>query len=251
MTRSLLRVGTPRLPADPPHGNPPCLEPMVYGANILNDPGVELHLANTGGGPNGDEIPAYEWRAFGTTPFAELQWSDGWANGTKSTGSLADIKTCFWAGSSNDLVTPKRCLVSTANPHSGTYHGRAVGNQGTVFMLQQKGCAGPNLGDEYGHIYTGRCETGNFLEMEIWAMVASGTPGITLYFDLFQESGNKDRTINSFGLTLSTSYQKFTFSTFVPAANFPSEGPVHHFTAYFFSNTSANFDFDDGLIGVS
>jgi len=57
MTYSHLTVGTSKIPARPPRGQPPCTEPVVYGSNVLKDPGFELQLSNFSGGPEGSEIP--------------------------------------------------------------------------------------------------------------------------------------------------------------------------------------------------
>ena len=87
MTYTHLRVGTSKLPSKPPRSNPPCTEPYVKGANILRDPGFELHVSNTGGGPLGTEVAAEYWRPSGGGYTRDRQ-NLNWTNGTVADPSL-------------------------------------------------------------------------------------------------------------------------------------------------------------------
>lgn len=243
-----LTIGKERIPSKPPRSVPPCSEPTVYGANIIKDPNFELHLANTGGGPNGDELPGYEW---GTTPtsWSELQWSDSWATPpTKSSGgTLADLSTCWISAGLNDLVTPNRVFISTSNPDSGTYHLRTVGTPLWIFFTQQRMCTGPNLGDEFGYYYTGRCKTADFIRFSA-RMSAASARNVTMYVDFFDETGNKDRTLSALK-SVTTSYATYEFLMFVPPPNYGP--PVHHFTAYLGFTGATVLDVDSVGLGLT
>lgn len=98
-----------------------CVEPVVYGSNVLHDPGFENTITATGGGPSGNEIGGVETFTSNTVVWP----SDGSLAGTLG-GGLVDpwnwlqkpgSRPQFGAG------TPA-WYIDTANPDSGAYHAR-------------------------------------------------------------------------------------------------------------------------------
>lgn len=101
---SHLTIGTSKIPAKPPRGQPPCTEPYVKGANVLSDSGIELQLANYGGGPGGNELPSWG--------FAGWVWSDG----TTAPRPRGVYKGTGVPAQRRDFT------ISSDNPQTGTYH---------------------------------------------------------------------------------------------------------------------------------
>lgn len=94
-----------------------CTEPLIYGSNILLDPSFEQHIAVTGGGPNGDEVP-YTLSGGGLYwPSSNNKVSKLFSSGWNGTGWChipgAAGGTPFW-------------YIDVDNPHSGIFHLKAT-----------------------------------------------------------------------------------------------------------------------------
>lgn len=128
MTTTYLRVGRGRWPSKPPKGNPsPCVDEAVYGANILRDPGFELHAGNgfDNYGVDGEDFAA--GLRTDTSPLGQLYW-----DAERPTTPLAVIDSYYddagWSiwetydPATYPLFAAQTPVLSTANPRSGTYH---------------------------------------------------------------------------------------------------------------------------------
>ena len=171
MTYTHLTVGTSKIPAKPPRAQPPCTNPVVYGSNVLNDPGVELQAANVGTGPLGYEIPMYGYPGpGGWWPFV---WSDN---------TTAPISTKFVAYYYTGTDT-YRWKLSTANPDTGTYHLRIVSddtllNYGNdIYLADIKMCGS----DE---IASAMVEPGDYVKFSVRSMASPVTDGPRLWFQV-------------------------------------------------------------------
>ena len=229
MTYTHLTIGTSKIPAKPPRSNPPCTEPIVYGANILRDPGFELHLANTGGGPQGDELPSWYYSDDGTTPLkgndGVLHWSNGAVADSSLSGWFQSLSTAGFAGQTYEYKA--HWFVSDADPHSGTYHLKSgPGILGmspdlrikSVLMLGVRACYGTG-GDNYGRFYSARVEPGDYVGISTWAKqteIDGGTPLIDLTFYWHDSAGTQIGSSFLGNTTLTTSYAQYAHSAFAP-----------------------------------
>lgn len=185
----------------------PCTEPLVYGTNILSDPGFESQLANVGGGPLGDEIPGF-------INTVEMRWSDA--------SHAPDISR--WSHGYSGLST-QRWKIATIDPHSGTYHAQTqtYGENQAVVNLYAHGfftCAGVFL--DVGAAVT----EGDYYSWSIWvkasALVTSPINvqhSARLRIQFFNSDGDTsaDASNSSADVDMTTSYQKLTLTGFVPA----------------------------------
>lgn len=237
MTQSRLTIGTPKIPAKPPRGKPPCREPIVYGANILKDPGVELQLANFGGGPLGNEIPQ-----FVGVPVTGLRWSDHTAGPSKSyfiQDQLAINETVRWH-------------VSTANPRSGTYHLRLSDTTNDAHPWVQLGQAnGCPAGLPF---YTAVVQPGDFVKWSMWAMASStAILPIFSFYVLFMDAAYS--YIGPFfqgadDTPLPSSYTQFSVEGFVPATAAYAELWIYGVGQDDNTATATHYDFDDFVLEV-
>lgn len=239
---SRLHVGTPKIPAKPPRGKPPCTEPAVYGTNILKDPGVELQLATFGGGPGGDEIP--QGTIGDGLPY---QWSDDSPGPTRSNFITENLSTGFanyWS-------------VSTVNPRTGTYHLRMPMSQfgfgdGQYLYLSQLNLCDATPGAAGRDWVTARVEPGDFVRLGVWAMVSTTVDTPTMLFGATFNDAAGGLLATSYGFDtepLTTTYTLFEYSGFAP----PNARYVvlSGFVQKVDQAASADFDLDDFVLQVS
>ena len=199
MTFTHLTVGTSKLPSKPPRSNPPCTEPYVKGANILRDPGFELHLSNTGK----TEIPEL------SSSWATLTWQDtttpdpsliGWAN------------TAYVAGGS---VTAWD--ISDAGEETGSYSARMVGNTLAphLAVIGLVGCSD-------GEFYSARCEPGDYTRVACRGIVdsTSGTPNVLIAMEWYAADGSFIDSADLADTPLTTSYATYETDGFAPATSY-------------------------------
>lgn len=194
-----------------------CVEPLIYGANILDDPGIE-QMASVGPGPDGEDFPGEI--GSGTPP-----WALEWAGGTAFTGETTwAVNTNFGLVSANPGgIAPCRFELSTVNPRSGTYHARYT------FDPDLNGGAGAELipvgfemCDGSGGVWTARVEPGDSVSFSIYAAASDVTtnPNIFMY-PLIWNAGLDTEVLDggsaSFFSTLTTSYVEYTLNFVVPA----------------------------------
>lgn len=212
MTYTTLRLGTPKFKERPkerhvPLSVSPCIEPST----ILRDSGFETHIATTGGGPTGNEIPGETGEAF-------TIWSDdtmatdltGWA----AFDVMASSGTRYWE-------------ASTASPRSGTYHARYIPNP-AIQPASYLTCIGGYPCSPISAGFQGvsaTVSTGDYFRFGIWvkateiAMGATAEPGFIMNYTFFcPDALGDDGEIIDFGEVLTTAYQYFEVDGFVPDA---------------------------------
>lgn len=147
MTLTRLIVGTPRfgIPAPKPTLRPPrtqpCLEPLVYGAQVLNDPGFETYSDL----PDYPETTSNGHPDFAADPIPQRRWVQLDSQGA---GRL-------W-------------VISTTVPRSGIRHARWDEDQASaekVWWIEKAIC---HPQDET-LAYSARVEPGNLVKVGMWA----------------------------------------------------------------------------------
>lgn len=198
MTLTRLIVGTPRwgIPAPKPTLRPPrvspCLEPIEYGNNLLNDPSFETY----------SDLPIYPETAAGLEPdFAGVaiprrRW----------------VQADFYDG------TETNWTISTAAPRTGTRHARMVlaatpeTSRTGVWWIEQEICL-PT--DDY-LAYSARVNPGDLIKVSAWAKSDAG--GDTLQMQIHvSAAGGVPIVDNGSGLVLTTSYSLAEHQIFAPA----------------------------------
>lgn len=210
MSHTMLRLGTPKFrrkfeEREVPMAVSPCIEP----GTSLRDAGFESHIAITGGGPTGNEIPGETGEDF-------TIWSDDTV-ATDLTG---------WAAFHID-IGGNHWIASTADPRSGLYHARFVPDPADdidsyLTCIGGYPCSPINAGFQG---VSASVTTGTFFRFGIWAkateiaMGASAEPGFILNYHFFcQDALGDDGEVIDFGEVLTTSYQYFEVDGFVPDA---------------------------------
>ncbi len=246
MTFSRLTLGEPRLKSKLRGGSvdlaEPCDEDLVYGTNVLTDPGFENHLSSYEEGPDGEHFPG-EWDRVGTA---------FWADGTEITSNSVYNGT-GWAVFSNNGASPtNRWLISTSNPRSGTYHARfshdisfGFGEDASyiapmeVTLCDVDGAAGA------------RIAAGDFAEISYYMMVSNITnvPVTEVEFE-FRDS---DRTfISSVGQAtsaLNTAYAQYSHSAVAPSGAYYVQIYIYAYTDNSMT-TDVTFDIDDCALEI-
>ena len=229
-----------------------CDEPLVYGANILNDPDFENHIFITSGaGPNGNQFPF-------TPGSSQAPYYVG--SGQLSTGVSG---WNFVAGSG--VVQP---LLSTADPAVGSYHFRATtantsGTAQTYAIVPTKFyTCGPVTNTTYYPI-SARVEVGDTVQFSIkakysttgsgtatlrfrhyFARYADGIPVNTGFPTLFPDDSH----------TLTTSYATYSAQSFV-APSAPADAHYYVIEMIFIKSTTGSpetmtFDADSAQLTV-
>ena len=242
MSKSRLTVGTSRIPAKPPRAAPPCTNPIVYGANTLSDPGVELQLANFSGGPLGDEIPMLN--ASNARPRI---WSDGTAGPVTSPFTSAYIAP----GATYDDY---RWKVVSTSPRTGTYHIRQsiddlLWGYGTSLYLSDV-----NLCDTT-KIASAVVADGDYVRMSFWGKATPIGTGPRVFWSVYfynSTGGYLDKAEPADYGYFTGSYQQFSIDGFAPAGS----AYVLCFLALTASSTSyaegvVAHDLDDFVLEVS
>ena len=244
MTYTHLTIGQSKIPAKPPRAQPPCTEPIKYGSNVLRDPGFELHVSNTGGGPGGDEVSSVRYSDDGTGSPLEgddgfLHWSDGSTVDASLPGWFAPVAVA--TGDDTYYIYPLGWRADTTAPRTGTYHlrsGPAVDGQSVrandVIHLAVLGVVAclPDAGGGIAEhpYYAARVGSGDFVELSFYAKAV--LPGSTsaLIDDIELEFYEADGTwiggsyysnAGNYAATkdMTTSYVQWTFATFAPATS--------------------------------
>lgn len=138
-------------------------EGPIYGSNILSDPSVEFHLAATGGGPLGIEIPTLVRQADGTV---ELEWFDGTAAPDTSLFAYTDPATI--------------ATVLTESPLLGQYHIQMPPEQVFEVYLTERRANVPAtsaLGTLAGRSYTAQVRPGDSYKFTAHAKEATVSSG--------------------------------------------------------------------------
>ena len=194
---------------------------------------MELHLANTGGGPNGDEVP-YTLSAGGlywpsdNSKLSEWSYLGGWHHypGFGSAGQ-------FWK-------------ISSTSPRSGTYNLRwsATGSPRYVRAFGFQLCWLAST--DYVPV-AAKVSPDDFIKFSFWAKVSSGTPTINMRL-LFTKGdvGLTSTGIVSDSETMGTSYAQHSIEAFAPADT------VYLLGAEFRPLTAGvTYDVDDATLEVS
>ena len=235
MTYTHLTVGQSKIPAKPPRAQPPCTEPIVYGANILNDPGVELWQSWHGR----TEIPHHT-----TAWHIDLKYDDstpavspyGFANHDSSTSLYG-----YWRVDTTDMRTGSACLEYVPGSN-------AAGNP--LYLASFNTC-GALTRDRYP---VARVEPGDYTAFSCWVKASATTN--SPYIRAIIEWNDSDGTaIDSAFMTapyhlLSTSYTQMPLlSGFVPA------GAVYVIVRFHIEATSStlpgSYFVDDLVLEVS
>ena len=135
----------------------------TYAANLLSDPGAELHLADTGGGPLGFEVPAL-YRVFGEPPPPRLEWSDG---------SPAPETSHFMYS-----VAESRAVVLPHEPLTGSQHIQLPPASFPELLLTERKALVPDsssLGTVYGGHYTAQILPGDEYTFTVHAREVTGS----------------------------------------------------------------------------
>lgn len=252
MTFTKLTLGEPRLRGKA-HGGPvaePCTEDLVYGTNILRDPGFETQLSHDQiPGPDGEHFP--EAVGIGTPPWA-LEWSAS----TFADPVFADIGDSIgWAIDDEDANGT--WVISDINPRISTNHARlpAIGAVSTfltpIGLRMCDSIPSGRQGGEHG-VWTCRVEPGDFVQFSLWGVTSNVIDfrEIIMYFRIFNETMDTEVEGSSDNLTadlLTTSYAQFSHDTIVPASGHYlmaiAQVTVHGFDA-------VNVDLDDMALEV-
>lgn len=203
----------------------PCEEPLVYGANILRDPGVELQLANWGGGPNNDEIPYFP----DATPWSSFfgVWESYWP----SNDSATNLDDMFWAQEGPvGGITFAVPTIATTSPHAGTYHvswvfaGGTTYTRGSIVYPVRRFCADTKAGftgipAQTPRFYTARVEPGNFIKWSGYFKSANGdgAPKVSMRMGTRDDLGGSSESFYNDNQTLTTSYAEYSVSAFAPS----------------------------------
>jgi len=219
---SYLRIGTPRRKVRPPRVTP-CSEPLIYGSNILRDPGIEYHLANTGGGPLGDEIPGYYGALDpGCTP--EIAWTNGTYG---NPGACAYSSSLGWAHASVGSQKPWAWRVDTVDPRSGTYHLKCLsyddvgsGNH-NLYVVGGNPCISLEVFYLSGHSlwYSARVASGNYVRFGGYIKQTPLTFGAATWemcFTFYDGTGSELLDTCSTTYYLDSTYTWYEFATFAP-----------------------------------
>ena len=223
-----LTIGKEQITAKPPRSTSPCSEPYLTGTNILKDPGFENHIANTGGGPNGTEIP-YALTAGGlywpsdNSKLSSWSYTGGW-NHYPGFGSAGQ----FWQ-------------ISTINPRSGTYHLRwsATGSPRIMRVFTFQTCV--LYSTDYVPI-SAKVQPGDFVRLVVYALAASGTPNLVMRLHFLQAVPGLTQAAPIITTTaaLTAAYTRYEIGAFAP----PSTSA--YVQADFYTNTgSIVYDVDD------
>lgn len=194
-----------------------CVDPYVKGVNTLRDPGFDL----AGGGPNGNEIPSYEW-IESVAPYTNhvedfLVYSDG-----SRYGGVPG-----WYAGRNWPAIPALSLPRIAwqtdvptEPANGSKHGASnvagAANQTPLglWAVGYKACAQYFGADWYP---SARVEPGDTVT---WSIYAKTTTTATVDFINIAWHNNQGGTISGVtdsALAMTTTYQGFSIAGVAPA----------------------------------
>lgn len=214
-----------------------CVEPLVIGSNVLRDPGFELHIGKTGGGPDGDEIP-------NTLSGGGLNWPSELIGAASITASEA-------SGWVNKTGTGAFWKLSTANPDSGAYHARIIApaaprKLGALGFLTCEPLSTTRVP------VSGRVSGGSLVTFSVRSMAdaTTGTPKIRLELHFLQNAGGLPGASNedpyqSALFNLTTSYATYTFSAMAPALSY-----FYHAHVLISSATGRTIDVDNGITSI-
>lgn len=201
--------------------------PAICGSNTLSDPGGENHIALTGGGPDGDEIPIWaEWFNGFFYQDQQLKWNGG-------TNGPANTKYVQYESEPGEIGTtqfPWR-VVTTGTPHSGSSHFKTTSMNGGgwgptfLFPVEFKKCpyisaASDDLNPPW---ILSRISEGHTIDFSFWAKVGPGSGDARLsgiifwlneegHFQLGGAQGWADTPI------LTTTYTKYIYTGFTAPA---------------------------------
>lgn len=249
MTYTYLRVGTKPFRSKPPRKGAPCSEPIVYGTNILKDPGFELHDANVPNGPAGYDFPG-DGFGPGSTPIGSLYW-----DATNITDTLY-YDTNGWAVFSNNSGGDGLPVLSTANPRSGTYHWRVSYPPATIsgaetYPIPVGGKYCTKISGRW-QAYSARVEPGDFVRFGVYAMAntTTGTPTIQMSIGFYDSAAASITTVTGTATSLTTGYVWYESTAVAPASSYAIA-----VEANLWANTSQSatltFDVDDAVLEVS
>ena len=219
-------------------GGTPCIDPApIYGSISLRDPGFENHIAETGGGAEGDEIP-------GDAAMTNLlEWTDG--------EGILPNDAHGWECQHNTLLPDfysvgqqfvQRWWVDTVNPKTGTYHARTHDVFDNTFPVEPEfvmpgplhaigfwACA-PSPANSQRRTFTLKCGFGDLItirlqamytdiSMESWELGSSDpiVPGVTIDANEFaaDQSSNLAHSVDRI---LTSSYAPYEASFFMGQA---------------------------------
>ncbi len=252
---------------EPRRSSEPCSEgPVIFGSNILKDPGFEFHFERV---PIGPKITHH-----GGVPQKGMAFpGDGFGAGQANTGSLYwtheniqdrlyyDVNGWTVWSNNEGAVPPATPELSTENPRSGTYHWRVsffIGDGGSTETYPTP-IGGSYCALKNGRIegYSARCEEGNLVRYSAHVTVSDpfdGPFGVRVTITFFDK--DSDVISGAFGPTpsLTTSYVKYEYSATAPPnthtcvveaeienGSFPLEG----------ASRDIHFDVDDCVLEVS
>lgn len=238
------RMGTPA---------EPCVEPLLYGTNVLLDPGFEQYPGVFGlnTGPDGETFPG-EYGGVSSSGASQLFWADG------SSVYLGPVP--FWTVFSNDGVgnnPENRWDISNVNPRTGTFHARFATDDdfaggfttqnAALFPLSFYLCARSGK-----RPVTAIVKQGDLIVMTAHAMVnvVTDNPTIELAYDVSTQDGTVIFPGFSFPVTpLTTSYAEYKFGAFMPTG-------AYYMDVGFYAEASSGptvktiFDLDDTSLAI-
>lgn len=168
----------------------PCEEPLVYGTNILRDPGFEVGAVSYAGlGPAGQDFPG--GISGGTTPMGRLYWDLPTVQYiTNRTPAYSEFGWSTWQ--SYDYGVGPTPAYSTSSPHSGTYFARMQFEENQVDEFEMTPIGGGTCSDPIRG-YSARVEPGDAIVWGGWVRRISarqGTWTAYTYMDFYQSAAN-------------------------------------------------------------
>lgn len=162
-----------------------CSEDLVYGSNILRDPGFENHLTDVPSGPAGQDFPS--GNMVGGATLGRVYWDLPGGSPNYITDDLY-YDTNGWAvwqtydSTSDPSIVGIQPYVSTANPLSGTHHYRAdvpadYVDQWVIAPVGGGTCTSPRLA------YSCRVEPGDTIAWGANAMKSNAADTWQVYTD--------------------------------------------------------------------
>lgn len=281
-----IKNGSPDLSEDPrsslvaPYVVDPCVNLPVYGANILRDPGFERHLSNvTPPAGHGLVFPS-GYSASTQLPGQRLAWHD-YAGENEYVGAPPTFDQLVgeeglstgWSTYNPDANGYGRWYVSTANPHSGTYHARFdwTGNWDPTFpYVYSEGpptyllaIGGYNCADPFP--YSARVEPGDVVTASAWFYFTE--PGgvtedmwCTVSLVWSKQAGGPTvptpRYVSSSQIVTPGSWQKITVSAVVPETAYWAgleisyDGTFEYYDGFGRDAGDYVLDIDDAVLSV-
>lgn len=232
-----------------------CTEPIVYGANILRDPGFESHLSLT---PTGPDSEVFGGEIGVGAPGWALSWADG------AFVPLSTVDSTGWGVQTNNGVgfyNGYRWGISSANSRSGAFHARfnhltltsqnapGLSPIGLRMCPPKTGIAGaPGLNG----VWSAKVNPGDDVRFRVYVAASNLTDNwwVTVEFKVWDEPVENVISTNfTDGQILSTSYTAFEHSETITAGGVYVLASVY-LTIAGVSSADVSLDIDDAELEV-